>query len=94
MAKKNKWTILGKNKSGTSMIHNETGVTKKLLTPKGKAEKFLRELSTGVKETNTGKTKVDQKGNVMFLTEAQKAYRSGWLDSRKDSAAAYKAKNR
>lgn len=91
--KKSNWVVVGKNSTGTSFI-DEAGKSKKLLTPHGKGKKYARELSTGIRETNMGSVKKNEKGQVMTLTEKQRAYRSGYLDAQKDSAKAYKAKNK
>ncbi len=91
--KKSNWVVVGKNSTGTSFIDSE-GKSKKLLTPHGKGKKYARELSTGVRETNIGSVKKDKKGAVMMLSEKQRAYRSGYLDAQKDSAKAFKAKQR
>lgn len=64
-----------------------------LLNPSEKAEKFADELKMNTHYTNDSKIKADKFGNAS-LTKAQRAYRSGYLDARKDSAKAYKAKNK
>lgn len=65
-----------------------------LLNPSEKGEKFADELRNNVRYTNDGHYKADKKGNVHPLTDTQRAYRSGYLAARKDSARCYKAKNK
>lgn len=80
-----------KKKRGTRVTFNDgTGVT--LLTPSGKAEKYADELRSGVRFTNDGDVKVGNDGFVSSLTKEQRAYRSGYLAARSDSAKTYKSK--
>ena len=74
--------VFFKNKKGKEVI---------LLNPSEKARKFADELGNGVKQTNKGSLKYDKNGNYARLSDTEKAYRSGYLDARKDSAKAYKA---
>jgi len=60
-----------------------------LLNPSEKARKYANELSTGIRKTNDGNYKPDKNGDV-GLSNVQRAYRSGYLDARKDSAKAWK----
>ena len=60
-----------------------------LLNPSEKATKFANELATGIRKTNDGNYKPDKFGDV-GLSKEQRAYRSGYLDARKDSAKAWK----
>ena len=60
-----------------------------LLNPSEKAGKFASELRTGIRKTNDGRYKADKNGDV-GLSSDQRAYRSGYLDARKDNAKAYK----
>lgn len=64
-----------------------------LLNPSEKGTKYCKELHEGVKLTNEGAFKIDNAGNAMFLTDTQKAYRSGYLAAQKDAQRAFKAKN-
>ena len=57
------------------------------------ADKFAAELRTGMHYTNDGKYKPDKDGEI-GLTNEQRAYRSGYLDARKDSAKIHKYKER
>lgn len=74
-----------------TLITDEHGVTKTLLTPAGKTAKAAQELRMGVKLTNEGEVKTDKRGNVMTLTKEERAYRAGRLDQAKDSAKCWKA---
>ena len=70
-------------------IRNKKGFFVTLLNPSEKGKKYANELSTGIRKTNDGRYKPDKNGDV-GLSEAQRAYRSGYLDARKDNAKAYK----
>ncbi len=61
-----------------------------LLNPNEKARKFADELGNGVHQTNDGHLKFGKDGSFSKLSDTQKAYRSGYLDARKDSARVYK----
>ena len=74
-------------------VKNRKGKNVTLLNPSEKASKFAGELSTGIRKTNDGRYKADKNGDV-GLSKVQRAYRSGYLDARKDNASAWKAKNR
>ncbi len=65
-----------------------------LLNPAEKGRKYASELKNGQRYTNQGELKVDKDSNPMSLSREQRAYRSGYLDSRKDSARCWRAKNR
>lgn len=60
-----------------------------LLNPSEKAKKFAVEIKNSKHYTNDRKVKRDKKGNPLKLTKAQKSYRAGYLDSRKDSSKAW-----
>lgn len=82
------WT--GKNKKGKTVT---------LLNPSEKGRKYANELKTGVRITNNGIPKVGENGKPIKLgktgKEAQaRAYRSGYLQTRKDSAKAWKSKRK
>lgn len=70
-------------------VQNKKGDFIKLLNPSEKAEKFADELKTGMRYTNDGRLKADKNGDV-GLSKTQRAYRSGYLDARKDNAKAHK----
>ena len=72
----------------------KNGKTLVLLNPFEKGAKFARELKEGVKRTNAGSFKLDSNKKSIRLGEKERAYRSGYLDARKDSANCYKAKKR
>lgn len=62
-----------------------------LLNPAEKSRKYAAELKANVHATNDHKIKRDEKGNAIPLTDTQKAWRRGYLDSRKDSAKCFNA---
>lgn len=63
-----------------------------LLNPREKAEKFLNELKVGFHLTNDLSEVKEVNGSYELSNEA-KAYRSGYLDARKDSAKAFIYRN-
>ncbi|MGE4321003.1 MAG: hypothetical protein AB7E61_06120 [Acholeplasmataceae bacterium] len=65
-----------------------------LLNPSEKGSKYVRELKSGIAETNLGEVKLGKDGKPQKLTKRQRAFRSGYLQSRTDGAKAYKAKNK
>lgn len=73
---------------------NKNGKKFTLLNPGEKGKKFAKELVIGYHHTNDMQYKFDENGEVKPLTKEQRAYRSGYLDARKDSAKAYKAKQK
>ena len=104
MAKRQKKAIVGKEpvfgqsmtKSGQKLragtrVKYEDGTSSVLLTPAGKDAKAAKELRWGIRMTNSGQPKVDKDGVTKKLTDSQRAWRSGYLAARKDSAKAYKA---
>ena len=76
---------------GTRVTYSD-GSSQTLLTPAGKAAKYSMELLAGCRFTNEGEFKKGTESPVSILTDTQAAWRSGYLQARKDSAAAYKAK--
>ena len=62
-----------------------------LLNPQEKRSKAFNELKTGVKRTNDGKFKLDEKKKAIRLTKEERAYRSGYIAAQNDSAKAYNA---
>ena len=100
MAKKNQWDIVekkplyGKRKKangeserlGTRIVTSD-GVIITLLTPNGKAAKYAKEIRDNKRYTNSGEEKKNKR-----LTEHGRVYRSAYLQARKDSAKAYRAK--
>lgn len=94
---KNKKILYGQNKSGKQvkrgvLLTREDDTSVVLLNPSGKANKYFNELQTDELRTNSGMVKVGDDDLPMKLTKEQRAYRSGYLDSQKDNAKAYKAK--
>jgi len=74
------------------VVKNKRGKAVTLLNPSEKSRKFADELHTGKRFTNNGELKVDASGNPLTLSDTQRAYRSGYLRSRKDGAKVYKYK--
>ncbi len=65
-----------------------------LLNPAEKAKKAVKELKTGKRYTNDGQPKRGRNGQQLKVTKEGKAWRSGYLNARKDNANAYKAKRK
>lgn len=78
----------------STIVMTKKGKTFTLLNPSEKSEKFANELKFGFAKTNTLKTKRDSKGKDIKLSDTQLAFRSGYLQARKDSAKAFKSKKR
>ena len=76
-------------KKGTVVVDQRTGVVKTLLTPHGKREKYFVESINVNRMTNDLDLKVDKKGNPLPLNDTQLAWRSGYLQAGRDSAACY-----
>lgn len=74
---------------GGKKVKTKKGNTITLLNPAEKGRKFADELATNMHFTNDGEYKPDKNGEI-GLTDTQRAYRAGYLDSRKDNAKAYK----
>ena len=74
-------------------VLNESGKRVTLLNPAEKGAKFAKELKQGVKRTNRGGFKLKD-GKAIKLTKSERAYRSGYLDARKDSSKVFKAKKK
>ena len=64
------------------------------LNPSEKGAKFAKELKQGFKRTNSGEFKLDENRKGIKLNSQERAYRSGYLDARKDSANCFKALKR
>jgi len=75
------------------IVTNKKGNKVTLLNPAEKGAKYAYELKANVRTFNDGRFKPDKNGEL-GLTETQRAYRSGYLAARKDSAACYKAKRK
>lgn len=71
-------------------VKRRNGKTVTLLNPAEKGNKYALELKANVHCTNEGDVKLDKYGHVKTLSKQSRAYRSGYLSSRKDSAGAYK----
>lgn len=88
----------GKRMRAGTQISNEDGEVRTLLTPAGKGAKYAKELKENKQFTNDGAVKKHlsgkYEGKEKRLTKEQKAYRAGYLDSRKDSAKAFNAKKK
>lgn len=91
-------TQAGKRVRAGTQITNENGEVRTLLTPAGRGAKFAEELRQGKQLTNDGVVKKHltgkRKGKEKQLTAEQRAFRAGYLESRKDSAKAFKAKKK
>lgn len=74
---------------GGKKVKTKRGKFITLLNPSEKAEKYASELRTGMRYTNDGAYKPDKNGEI-GLSKEGRAYRSGYLDARKDNARAYK----
>lgn len=74
---------------GGKLFKRKDGKEITLLTPAGKGKKYSKELKDGHSYTNSGKLRTDEDGPIPLSNE-QKAWRSGYLQARKDGAAAYK----
>ena len=73
-------------------ITTKKGKTVTLLNPNEKARKFADELRNKSKQTNDGHSKFNKSGKPSYLTEKESAFRSGYLEARRDSAKLYKWK--
>ena len=62
-----------------------------LLNPHLKCQKAYNELRNNTRYTNDGQVKTDKDGNIMTLSDTQKAYRSGFIKAFSDNAKCYKA---
>ena len=78
---------------GGKRVKTKKGKEVVLLNPSQKGAKYAAELRTGIRYTNSGEYKADKNGEV-GLTNEQRAFRSGYLSAQKDSANAWKAKQR
>ena len=70
---------------------NKRGKEVTLLNPSEKGRKYANELKDGIKYTNDGVVKTDKSGNYQHLSDTEAAWRSGYLQSQKDSANCWKA---
>lgn len=61
------------------------------LSPKQKGKKVMYELKTGKRICNDGEPKRGKNGQQLKVTKTGRAYRSGYMDARKDIGKAYKA---
>lgn len=61
------------------------------LSPKQKGQKAAQELRTGKRVCNDGEPKKGNNGQQLRVTKTGRAYRSGYLDARKDIGRAVKA---
>ncbi len=87
------WSVKSKDSKRT-VVQNEAGQQRTLLTPHGKGAKFATELRNKTRITNEGVVKKDKSGKRSVLTREQAAYRSGYLDAQKDAANAYNSKKK
>lgn len=75
------------------VVRNKRGKDVILLNPFEKGTKMFKELRNNVHITNDNMVKTDNLGNPQYLSDTQKAYRSGYLAAQKDSNKAFKAKH-
>lgn len=75
-------------------VKTKTGKTHTLLNPAERGKKFANELKHNRAKTNDNKVKRDESGKAVELTAEQRAFRAGYLQSRKDGANAYKSKKK
>ena len=76
----------------TKVTSPRTGKEIYLLNPSEKGTKYALELKHNRAITNNLKRKMDPKtGHQQQLSREQRAFRSGYLQARKDSAKAYKS---
>lgn len=75
-------------------VTSRTGKKVTLLNPAEKGDKFAKELKRGYKQTNSGSLKLDKNKKGIKLTETERAYRSGYLAARSDSAKCYNSKKK
>lgn len=74
------------------VVKSKKGKDVVLLNPSEKATKYVAELKKGIRFTNAGEVKVDNENQPLTLSDTQRAFRSGYLQSRTDGAKVYKAK--
>ncbi len=77
-----------------TIITRRDGKKIRLMSPSEKGKKAAYELKTGKRFTNLGDPKRGKNGKQLKVTKQGAAYRHGYLDAQKDSAKAYKAKQR
>lgn len=77
-----------------TIIENKDGKKVVLLNPSEKGKKYVTEIKTGMKTTNDGFIKKDEFNRVIKLDKTERAYRAGYLDSQKDSAKCYNAREK
>ena len=70
------------------VVKSRKGKNVTLLNPGEKSTKYAIELKNNIRLTNNCECK-----DCSGLTEAQRAYRSGYLDSQKDNQKAFKSKH-
>lgn len=75
-------------------VINRRGGKVVLLNPQEKRDKFFNELYNGVALTNENNVKYKRNGKFKYLTDVQKAYRSGYIQAQNDSAKCYKARKK
>lgn len=83
--------ICRKEKLTMRKVKRRNGKSVTLLNPAEKGNKYALELKCNVHCTNEGDVKLDKRGHVKTLSKQSRAYRAGYLASRKDSANAYKS---
>lgn len=84
---------MARDKKAILINRQAAGRTIRLLRPDEKAQKYAMELKNGIHITNQGAVKVNPYGDPIPLRKTQRAWRSGYLAARQDSADVYLAKN-
>ena len=79
---------------GTRVYDKRRGKYITLLNPAEKGRKFAVELKNDKHITNEGLIKKTKNGKVKTLSDTAKAYRSGYLQARKDNAKCFNSKKR
>lgn len=76
------------------IVNKKTGNVFVLLNPYEKGKKYAIELRHDKKITNGGVRKKNKSGNYVKLSKQARAYRSGYLQARKDNANCFKARKK
>lgn len=95
---KNDWVKVkdrksGGKKTGVVIANTKTGEERTLLNTHGKYQKAKLELERGVKYTNDGAVKRDNKNRPIRLNEHEITWRKAYSSAIIDQTKAYNAKN-
>lgn len=72
-------------------VSSKNGKEIVLLNPAERGKKYSIELKHNTALTNSARRKKDDKGNILHLSDKQRAFRAGYLSARNDNAKAYKS---